>query len=148
MAAFCRTVSVIAVIYLGTGLPDILSALRSSGVQGVAAFVHLGCFLFGVLGAVALFGKRYKLFRALALWSVGLASLVYATHQYSFAFPTFFHIPITFGSSYSNGEFFQFGVDLILGALFVALWVASRKLIGSPEASSSSPETSTEEASQ
>lgn len=131
MEAFCKAISAIITLYLASGLPNTLQMLGTPGLPRYAAIAYLLCFTLGLLGTLSLFKNHPRLARGLLLWAIGLPSLVYATHELTVAFPTYFHVPITFGGSYSSGEFYRFGVDLIPAALFLIVWVATQRLVAS-----------------
>jgi hypothetical protein len=138
LKVFCRVVLIVTVVYLASGGPRGLQALPADGVAQIAAIGHLACLGLGLLGAVAAFTGLRRLGRGLMLWAVGLAALVCSTREYTVAYPTYFHVPVTFGGSYPNGDFYHFGIDLVPGALFVATWFGCRSRAAS--ASPSAPD--------
>ena len=126
MERFCKVITV--VVFLASGIPGSVELLRADDASRCAGILYLVCFGLSLLGTFALFKQRALLARGLLLWAIGLPSLVYVTRELTIAFPTFFRAPISLTSEYSDGQFFHFGIDLIPGCLFLAVWFALRSL--------------------
>jgi hypothetical protein len=124
MERVARVFAVIAVVHLASGAPDALHLLIAPGVSRYVGVAALGCFLLGISGCLLLFRRRFRASRCMLLWALGVSSLVYATEQLTISFPAWLKIPVTFGGVYEGGEFSYFGVDLMFGVIFVAIWIA------------------------
>jgi len=127
MKTASKTLAVVVLLYLATGVLDVFAALSASGLVRIAAFVYIGCFLLAIVGVAGAFTSRLGVFRISCLWAIGLPCLFYATQKVVVQFPTFLNVPVSFGSTYSSGEFTKFGVDVIPGAIFIAVWIVSKK---------------------
>jgi len=127
MTAVQKVLASLATLYLLSGAPGVLHGLRSSGALRVVAAAHGAMALAGVAGLLLSFSNSPWFSRTLSLLGIGLASLIYATHRLTIAFPAPIRFPLTFGSRYSGGRFSQFGVDVVPAAIFIAIWLVARK---------------------
>jgi len=129
MKAISKFLALLALVYLLSGCPGILPGLRAAGLRRTIALGHLGCVASGLAGFIFAFGNARMLSRFLSLTGTGLASLIYATHKLSVAFPALVRLPLTFGSRYSTGQFYSCGLDAVPAAIFIAIWLMRKSAV-------------------
>ena len=122
MSVTMRTLYVVVVLYLLSGLPNICIHLVRTHFRTPIALIHFACVLLGCCGVLLLWKGHLKVWRIAVNLAIGVPAILYSSQSMLIAFPTYFHIPLTIVMKNPDGRISNAGFDLIPAALFVLVW--------------------------
>lgn len=109
-------------LYLWISLLWIISLFGQGRYALVCALIHLACIILSTLSYVLLRRGYFKIAQNINLLAIGAACVQYLNNEISYRFPTLLNVQVTFGGSYSNGEYNYLGLDVVLGVMFLLIW--------------------------
>lgn len=125
MSTVHKAIYVVAGLYLLRGVPNLVPHFARHRPPSPVAVVYLLCVALGICRCFMRRKPDSKIARWLVLVTLGIPSLVFASQGFRIGFPTYVHLPLTFGTNSPNGQITRAGIDLIPAVLFVLMWTRS-----------------------